>query len=205
MVYVDESNINLFLRRTKGRAKVGNRAVVKLPSSKGANVHMVGALSQTGFVSFLRRRGSFKAEDFKMWLRGVCQTLSTTHAINMDSIEIVLDNAPCHSKAEELLADFPGLSICRLAPYSPILNPIEAAWNSIKSYMKNREAESLNTLLSGHLESGLTQTEYRLRYVENLIDEGRALITPVMSINFFNHVQRFYADVLEMKDIPVGQ
>ena len=46
--YIDESNVNLFLRRTNGYAARGNRAVVKLPSSRGANIHMIAALSSTG-------------------------------------------------------------------------------------------------------------------------------------------------------------
>lgn len=166
---------------------------------------MIGGLSQTGFVNFQRRRGSFKAEDFKSWLRSVCQTVTTTYGIHNNSLVIVIDNAPCHSKAEDVIREYTGATLLRLAPYSPILNPIEAAWNSVKAHIKKREAEELQSLLNAHINSGLTQTEYRLRFVENLIDEGRNLITPIMSINFFSHVQRFYADVMDMKDVPVGQ
>ena len=51
VIFIDESNVNLFLRRSRGRAPVGSRAVVKIPTTKGANIHMIGAMTQTGRVS----------------------------------------------------------------------------------------------------------------------------------------------------------
>jgi hypothetical protein len=38
VVYYDETNYNVYLKRTQGRAKKGKRAVVQLPPSRGANV-----------------------------------------------------------------------------------------------------------------------------------------------------------------------
>jgi transposase len=125
--------------------------------------------------------------------------------ISAGNMVIVLDNAPCHSKAEVVMAEYPGASLLRLAPYSPMLNPIESAWSAIKSQMKRKEAESINELLAGNLNNnGLTQTEWRLRYVESLIDEARNTVTPLMCMKFVNHTQTYYADALSLKDMPVG-
>ena len=59
-------------------------------------------------------------------------------------------------------------------------------------------------MLNGHVNSGLTQTEWRLRYIERLIDEGQQRITPIMCMQFCNHVQSFFASALELRDMPVG-
>jgi len=174
VVYVDESHVNLFLRRSQGRSQQGTRAVVKLPSSKGANVHMIGALSQTGLVSFKRKRGNFRGVHFDEWLQKVVQKL-VSRCIPQEKIVLVVDNAPCHSRAEAALQPFPGASILRLGLYSPMLNPIEAAWNTIKAELKSKEAASLAQLLAG-APAGMTQTEWRLQYVEGLIDGARKLV-----------------------------
>jgi transposase len=203
VMYVDESNVNLFLRRSHGRAAIGCRAVVKLPTSKGANIHMIGAITQTGFISFKRKRGSYKMENCNAWLREILQDISV-QGVPLNNIVIVIDNAPCHSRAEQVVDQFPGVSILRLAPYSPMLNPIEMAWGVMKSYLKQKEAATLPQLLAGN-QNGLTQTEWRLRFVENLIDEAQEQITPMKCMRFVNHSQIFFGDAMALKDMPVGE
>ena len=48
ILYMDESNFNLFCRRTCGRSIRGERSVVKLPNSKGPNSHIIGAITSAG-------------------------------------------------------------------------------------------------------------------------------------------------------------
>jgi transposase len=205
IVYIDESNVNLFLRRSQGRAPVGSRAVMKLPSSKGANIHMIGALTQTGIISFQRRRGNYKHQHCNAWLRELLQSI-VAQGIQSHNIAIVIDNAPCHSRAEEAVAEFPGAELLRLAPYSPMLNPIESAWGVMKAVLKQKEAAQLPHLLAGPpANSGLTKTEWRLRFVEGIIDEVRQSVTPLMCMHFVNHTQAFFADALNLHDINVGQ
>ena len=64
IIFQDESNLNLFCRRTQARAPKGSRALVPLPSSKGFNIHILGLMSQTGLLAWNRRRGSVKKETF---------------------------------------------------------------------------------------------------------------------------------------------
>ncbi|OAF63600.1 hypothetical protein A3Q56_08692, partial [Intoshia linei] len=49
-----------------------------------------------------------------------------------------MNNAPCHSHIEDILSEQEFLEhyILRLAPYSPMLNPIEKVWSVIKSEVK---------------------------------------------------------------------
>ena len=49
-IYVDETNVNSFLRRTQGRSRKGIRCCVKAPTSRGQNRHIISGISQTGLV-----------------------------------------------------------------------------------------------------------------------------------------------------------
>ena len=71
VVYIDDTNCNLFLRRSEGRSRRGTRCSVKAATSKGPNVHIIGAVTQTGLIYWQRKRGSYRKEDCAEWLREV--------------------------------------------------------------------------------------------------------------------------------------
>ena len=134
IVYIDETNCNLFLRRSFGRSRKGTRCTVKAPTSKGKNVHVIGGISQTGLLYFERRRGSFKKEDCQEWLRSLLRSITES----LSQIVIVCDNAPVHCNLETVLEEeeFIGATMLRLSPYSAPLNPIEECWSVFKPQMK---------------------------------------------------------------------
>lgn len=104
IVFVDETNFNLFCRRTTGRAVRGQRASVKLPNSKGPNLHVIGCISSTGMQYWERKRGAFRKEHFQEWMKRCLRVcIQNGHAPN--SIVIVMDNAPAHSRLEGALVD----------------------------------------------------------------------------------------------------
>ena len=43
IIWMDETNVHLYCRRTQGRASANRRTAVALPGSKGPNVHVIGA------------------------------------------------------------------------------------------------------------------------------------------------------------------
>lgn len=92
------------------------------PNSKGANIHCIGAISMSGIEHIQIRRGSFRWETANEFILSLCTALSDK-GIQMNSV--VIDNAPCHSSLETEVLQHPGLILLRLAPYSPMLNPIE--------------------------------------------------------------------------------
>ena len=63
IIFIDESNCNLFLRRTQGSSRKGTRCSVKSPTSKGKNIHIIAGISQQGLVHWERRRGNYKRDD----------------------------------------------------------------------------------------------------------------------------------------------
>ena len=161
IIWMDETNLNLFCRRSQGRARAGERAVLALRACKGPNIYVISALSAYQMIYMTRRRGAFKSDTAKAWLLEMLEHLPV--GITVDSVVVVSDNAPCHSKFEECVIENPGLTICRLGPYSPMLNPVETVWSKMKAVVKQRmRVPQVQRPGVG---------EQRLQYVETLIDE----------------------------------
>ena len=121
----------------------GTRCTVAAAGSKGANIHLIGCISTLGLIYPEERRGAFHLKDACKWLRGCIRKVFETYR---RPVVIVIDNAPCHSRIEEILAEeeLSRNSILRLAPYSPMLNPIEHIWSLIKASVKSNLAENAN-------------------------------------------------------------
>jgi len=201
IIYIDESNCNLFLRRSNGRSKKGTRCCVKAASSKGPNIHIIAAICQTGIVYWEKRRGSYKKEDCADWFRAMLRTVS----YDFDSIVIVCDNAPVHAGLETVISEyeFIGATILRTAPYSAPLNPIEECWSVMKAAMKRKMASSFNEMMAPPA-SGMTLKEHRLRYLEATVDDAMLTITPMLCLRTCNHVQRHFPGCLAKEDLIMG-
>lgn len=200
VVYIDETNCNLFIRRSQGRSRRGTRCSVKVATSQGANVHVIGAVSQTGLVYWERRRGSFRKEECQEWLRRALRHCPQP----MNRTVVVCDNAPVHNGIETVAAEeeFEGVEILRMAPYSAPLNPIEECWSAFKAAMKQSMAVTFADMLASR--EGLTQTEHRLRYIEEHIDRAIIAVTPMCCLNCYNHVQKHYAGCMALVDLSMG-
>ena len=202
IIYMDESNCNLFLRRTFGRSRKGTRCTIKTPASKGKNIHVIAAITQTGLVHWERKRGSFLKRDCQEWLRNMLRKVLEP----MCNVVVVLDNAPVHSDLEIVLEEeeFNGCTLLRLAPYSAPLNPIEECWSVFKSHMKREISSSLVEMLSSVPDPQVTQTEHRMRYLEAAIDKHADKITPNVCMKIINHVQRHFSSCLAKQDLKIG-
>ncbi len=202
VVYIDETNCNLFLRRNFGRSRKGTRCSVKLPTSKGKNIHIIGGITQTGIQHWERRRGSYRKEDCCNFLRNLLRNMEEP----MSEIVVVLDNAPVHVSLESVSQEeeFRGLELLRLAPYSAPLNPIEEVWSIFKSEAKKQHRHCLPGLLSNPTPDGMTQTEHRLQYLERIIDASMTKITNVICMKVCNHVQKHFNNCLALRDLNMG-
>ena len=70
--WYDGTNYNLYCRKNECRSEIGSRAEVIMPASKGANLLCIGAMTGIHLV-YTSRRGSFKGQDFKEWIRELNQ------------------------------------------------------------------------------------------------------------------------------------
>ena len=202
VVFMDETNVNLFTRRNFGRARKGARCSVLAPTSKGANVHIIAAINQSGRVYWERRRGAFKKDDAQDWVRSMCARLGDL----IENTTLVIDNAPCHSDLESICnGDLEGLKILRLAPYSAPLNPIEETWSTLKAHIKSTLAEKMPLMLRTTTPpSGISMVEFRLQFLEEAVDTNIHHISPQLCLRCINHVQRHYPSVLALEDLGMG-
>ena len=133
VIYIDETNCNLFLRRNYGRSKKGARCSVRAPTSKGKNIHVIGGKNRTGLIYLERRRGSYKKDNCCDFIRFLLRQVQDP----MNEVVIVWDNAPVHVN---------------------IGNPIEECWSVFKIEIKKLNKNSLQYLLSNPIPEGTTQT-----------------------------------------------
>ena len=85
IIWVDETNVNLYCRLTQGRAPADQRAAVALPGSKSPNVHVIGAITNFQVVKWSRLRGAFRLQSAKDWLTDMlhCSSYSISHEVKI--------------------------------------------------------------------------------------------------------------------------
>ncbi|KAH9153952.1 hypothetical protein AeNC1_019244, partial [Aphanomyces euteiches] len=138
-IWIDETNYNLFTARTKARSKRGTRAVNQRGSSqKEKNLHIIGAISTNNFLYCTAKRGAYKGQHANDWLRDMLRQ-AKAHFGALGDLLVICDNAPCHSRLGNVLdeEEFGDVSLLRLSPYSPMMNPIENLWSMMKNHVKS--------------------------------------------------------------------
>ncbi len=60
MCFMDESNFNIHISRSEGRSRRGTRCSTVAAGSKGANIHVIGCISNLGLIYHEVRRGALK-------------------------------------------------------------------------------------------------------------------------------------------------
>ena len=80
--YLDESNYNLYYARSRGRSEIGVKALMKVPASKGKNIHMIGCISASRLEYFETRRGSLNHKAFQEVLRNILRQLRSRYSLS---------------------------------------------------------------------------------------------------------------------------
>ena len=115
---------------------------------------------------------------------------------------MVIDNAPCHSGLENVFEEpeFSDNHLLRLGPYSPMFNPMENVWSSVKAKIKRDLATKITSILR-IVPQGLSIKEHRLRALEELMKEGMGAVTSGMCSNFAAQIFNNVADAINMMDV----
>lgn len=198
MIWIDETNFNLFCRRNEGRSKIGSRASVVLPSCKGANLHCIGAMTDSRIIHFTTRRGAFKAENCIQWFEDLLEACANQ---GIDQPTFIIDNAPAHARLETALEQYENVQILRLAPYSYLLNPIELFWSAIKCHIKRGLRQNMDQLSQIQRNGNVGIAEQRMRFLEDLAIDSLRLVTGRMLASFVNHVEKYYPAVMRQEDL----
>ncbi|KAG3246566.1 hypothetical protein PI124_g8722 [Phytophthora idaei] len=105
IVYYDETNFNVYCKRTQGRSKKGKRATVVLPPSKSTNLPIQIAVStEVGLVHHRLERGSIQMDVNVAFVDAIYNEVKASPTYQEDfqgkEIVVVLDNGPAHSQTE---------------------------------------------------------------------------------------------------------
>lgn len=206
--YIDETNYNLFCQRSNGRSKRGERCVRRVAGSRGANLTIVGTVCNNKLIHWERRRAPMKWQNFNGYVQNLCQKIlddRESQPLPHQVINLVIDNAPSHSRVHLVVDEYEDINILRLGPYSPQLNIIENCWSVFKAHVKQELAHRQNDILhpSAHIALGITRVEYRLRILEAVADIAILSITPAICLAAYNHMHLFLGAAQRLEDINV--
>ncbi|KAG2947475.1 hypothetical protein PC119_g6473 [Phytophthora cactorum] len=212
VVYFDETNYNLYTKRTRGRAKKGKRSIEKLPPSKGANLQIQCAVSSAfGGVAYRTHRGSIKMQTNADFVEGLYKVIKESDVYKDEytdkKIDVVFDNAPAHCQTESLVTKRDDLVLLRLGPYSPMCNPIENCFSSLKAHIKAYLAlmrdEMNNPVLTMNGEP-ISKTEARMQLLERAAHVCMTKITQRMVQKMELHAFKFVSAAVRMEDMVYG-
>lgn len=110
------------------------------PYARGQRVSLIGAISVQGLIASEVIDGGMKSEDFLAFLQKLGPALRPGQRVCMDNLQ-----AHKSQKVKDLIRSF-GAQPLYLPPYSPDLNPIEAAWSKIKHCARKAAALCTDSL-----------------------------------------------------------
>ena len=195
LIWIDETNFNLYCRRREGRSKIGSRSCVVLPNSRGSNLHCIGAMTNSRMLLFTTRRGSFKYPDFNEWIEQLIETCFTQ---GIENPTLIIDNAPAHARVETVVDNYENVNLLQLAPDSYLLNPIELVWSVLKSHIKQKMRERMDQILEIQRIGKLGIAEQRMQMLEELAVESMGTISGRMFANFAARVEKYYPTVMRL-------
>jgi len=200
ILFMDESNFNLHISRSQGRSIIGTRCTSLVSGSKGPNIHVIGCIGSKGLIHCEVRRGSFTKLTAIEWFK-TC--LRKANEIYKSEVVIVIDNAPCHSKIEEILdeEEFKLNKMLRLGPYSPMLNPIENIWSQVKAEVKSNLANRMSNILNDAVRNGLGIGEFRLRKLEEEVWNCLKNVTPADCVKYIAKIQGLFSSVINKENV----
>lgn len=148
LVFIDEMGANLDQTLAYGRATTNERAYAEKPTNKGKRVSLVGALTEDGIKTALNFEGTMTGAVFLYFIENyLCPILKAGDYV-------VMDNASVHKvKGVKELIEKVGAKVIYLPPYSPELNPIELAWNTIKQFLRKQQARTVDNLYQAYADA----------------------------------------------------
>ena len=187
-----KTGINLWVKRTRGRAKKGERAIRVVAGRRGKNLTMTFAVCPfRGLIFHHLMEGGMTCVRFEDVILNLCA--QNPLGPNESPCVLIIDNEPAHNQAGNI--NFPpGYSIKYFPTHSPFLNIAENAINMWKSAVKNEMTRARDQL---------NQEPYdrRMQMVANIAEMLTPAITPVGMTNSFRHTQSYLPRCLDLADI----
>ena len=131
LIWIDETGFDLYMSRTRGRAKIGQRSATSISNQRSRHLtYTMGVSATKGLVHHSVNVGGVGKEDFEAYMREKLASTSQTYLL-------LIDNAPSHRRIEEKLSSFENCVVKRISPYTPNLNAVEFIFSMFKSELKS--------------------------------------------------------------------
>ena len=184
-----QAGMDLWCKRTRGRARRGQRAVRIVNGRRGHQLTMTFAVSAThGLIHHDLSDRGMTGDHFRQFLSQVAENLPA----NEQDHVFLFDNAPSHRSAGSV--QLPQNCIVKwLPPYSPVLNIVENCFSQWKANVKRGLAENRDSLL-------LMEHSERMAVLAQLAEQ-HASVTPHDAAAFFRHLQSYLPACMTRNDI----
>lgn len=204
VIYLDECGINLFTRRTQGRAPVGQPVRQRVLGARMANVNLIMAINgDLGLVHFDLRQQTVDHARYQTFINDLIN-LEAAHRFNGE-VHIVQDGARPHLNTQVPEQHASRFHIRTLPPYSPFLNPVEQAHSCFKAAVGR---QLTTTAIQNELKDdvarqalGLTQAAWRARILLRIANGAMAEITQPKCSHWCTTVDRYLPASLAQADI----
>ena len=131
------------LRRWRGWGWVGSPVETTELFYKGKLVSILAFYGFKGFIDYHHKEGAYSGDDFFEAAMGMILPYLGNYSRREPNSILVLDNCQIHkTRLAEFtaLVESQGAKLVFLAPYCPIDNPIEKAFNVLKSFWRKHHA-----------------------------------------------------------------
>lgn len=175
---------------------VPNR-VLRKPNSLGPNIRLIGSISATGLeqweVNGRTANGESRTgEPDNDWLSRLAASL-VAKGITLRNVVLICDTSLVNMRIGPRIEELGLTWLQQLQTYSPMLNPLEAAWTIVKARVK-----------TANFTVGKGEKQQRVQYMEDIILQTLPEITPLLCSRAVENFKQFTGRVLQMEDMPVG-
>jgi hypothetical protein len=183
-IYIDETGFNVWIKRNYGRSQRGKRCFTVNDGQRGKNISVCVAINLNGVLHHKILNGAFTRENYTEFIVELSEMMAGGR------FYFVMDNCIIH---KDIALDRAEHTIRYLPPYSPFLNPIEAAFSAFKADVKARWNAP------GFIK-GYAYPECRSALI-SVLESSLNVITAVKCRAFYRHSSSYMAKCIQKTDI----
>jgi transposase len=132
LIFIDETWAKTNMTRLRGRARIGQRLIAKIPHGHWKTTTLIAALCAGGIHCSTVVDGAINADVFEAFVKQVLVPQLRPGDV------VVLDNLSSHKRVSiREIIEVAGATLLFLPPYSPDLNPIEMIFSKLKQLLRS--------------------------------------------------------------------
>ena len=142
LLSLDESSIDSHIRHNYGWSKKGKKKIIIIENKK-MRYTLISIISCHKVIHRKIIKGSANAKIFTEFIKESLKKIPKNKTFH-----IILDNARIHHAKifKDYIKQISNIKTIYNVPYSPESNPIEAVFNEIKNYLKNKNINKVSEL-----------------------------------------------------------